>query len=449
MKFNIIVAYCKNFGIGYQNSIPWNLKKDLKHFRNITLNSHIIMGRLTWESLPFKPLQNRNNIVITSQKIDDVTCYNTLDESLKNIPIDNKKIFVIGGEQLYREAIAHKDCELIYVTEINQNFNCDRFFPCINRQFSLINHSELFTENEVSFRYLTYKKKEYEYYAENAYLNVLRCILDHGNKRKTRSGNTLSLFGSRLEFDLNSGIPLLTTKKMAWKTCLKELLWFLSGSTDNKILQKQNVNIWNGNTSREYLDKYGFINRKEGDLGPGYGFQFRYSGAKYIDCNTNYHGQGIDQINECIRLIKEDPNSRRIVMSLWTPSDIPEMSLAPCHGIAIQFYVNNGTLDCQMYQRSGDMFLGIPFNIFSYSVLTLMISHLTNLKPGKLILVIGDLHIYSDHISACQTQLKRHPRAFPILNIKRDIKNIDDFKLDDFELIGYHPYDSISAKMNI
>jgi thymidylate synthase len=289
---------------------------------------------------------------------------------------------------------------------------------------------------------------------ENKYLDLIKKIIYIGDIRATRNSITKSIFGEKLEFDISSSIPFLTTKKLAWKTVIKELLWFLSGSTDNEILIQQNVNIWNGNASREYMDSVGFTERNINDLGPVYGHQWRHFNAEYIDNHTNYTNNGIDQIKNVLHLLKNDPMSRRILFSAWNPSQISQMNLPPCHILA-QFYVsiNNDTnekeLSCQMYQRSADVGLGLPFNIASYAVLTYIFAKLTNMKPKKLIIVIGDAHIYKDHENKLMEQIKRKPYSFPQLIINPDKKytDINDFKIDDFKIENYQYYDIIKMEM--
>jgi thymidylate synthase len=196
------------------------------------------------------------------------------------------------------------------------------------------------------------------------------------------------------------------------------------------------------------LDKCGFPDRKQGDLGPVYGFQWRFCGAKYVDAETNYTGQGIDQLANLIHTIKTNPNDRRILMSAWNPVDVPQMALPPCH-VLCQFYVANGELSCQMYQRSCDLGLGVPFNIASYALLTCMIAHVCGLKPGDFVHVMGDAHVYLNHVEALKKQLERTPRAFPTLSFKRTVTNIDDFTFDDLVLENYKPHKKIAMKMAV
>lgn len=278
---------------------------------------------------------------------------------------------------------------------------------------------------------------------ELQYLNLIENIIGDGNikiDKCTPSKTTYSLFGERMKFNLRDAFPLLTTKHVFWRAVVEELLWFISGNTNTSQLSDKNIHIWDKNGSRQYLDSNGFTERQEGDLGPVYGFQWRYSGAIYENMNSNYKNKGIDQLKQIIETIKNKPNDRRIIICSWNPIDIPKMALPPCHCL-VQFYVTNGELSCQLYQRSADMGLGVPFNIASYSLLTYMIAHVTNLKPGDFIHILGDAHVYKNHIKPLKEQLLRKPFKFPTLKISSIKKNIDDFVFEDFQLIDYkcHP----------
>lgn len=289
-----------------------------------------------------------------------------------------------------------------------------------------------------------------EEHDEMQYINLIKRIIAKGVKRSDRTGiGTVSQFGAQMRFCLRDGtFPLLTTKRVFWRGITEELLWFIRGSTDAKILQEKNVKIWDGNSTREFLDKCGFTDRAVGDLGPVYGFQWRHFGASYKTCDDDYTGQGIDQLNEVIEKIKKNPNDRRIIMSAWNPLDIPKMALPPCHCL-VQFYVANDELSCQLYQRSADMGLGVPFNIASYALLTYMIAHVTGLKPGDFIHTLGDAHVYLNHIEPLEEQIKRVPRKFPKLIIKRKVENIEDFTFDDFEMQNYNPHGKINLEMAV
>lgn len=294
------------------------------------------------------------------------------------------------------------------------------------------------------------KSTKIEHHEENQYLDLIRQIMAVGNKKGDRTGTgTISLFGAQMRFSLRDGvIPLLTTKRVFWRGVAEELLWFIKGSTNAKELQEKGVRIWDGNSSKEFLEKSGFHDREEGDLGPIYGFQWRHFGAEYSDMHADYSGKGIDQLQQVIDTIKQNPNDRRIIMCAWNVSDVPKMALPPCHCLC-QFYVANGELSCQLYQRSADMGLGVPFNIASYSLLTHMIAHITKLKPGDFVHTLGDAHVYSNHCDALEEQLKREPRPFPKLKIKREVTSIEDFKFEDLEIIDYNPYAKIKMDMAV
>lgn len=293
-------------------------------------------------------------------------------------------------------------------------------------------------------------EKSKQPHEELQYLDLVKKIIFEGNEVIDRTGvGTFSLFGAQMRFSLKGNIlPLLTTKRVFWKAVVHELLWFISGNTNAKVLQEKGVHIWDGNSTREFLDKSGFHEREEGDLGPIYGFQWRFCGAEYKTCHDDYSGQGIDQLAQVIDKIKNNPQDRRIIMCSWNVVDIPKMALPPCHCL-VQFYVANGELSCQLYQRSADMGLGVPFNIASYSLLTHMIAHITGLKAGEFIHTTGDTHVYRNHIEPLKEQIKREPKEFPKLKIKRQVTSIDDFKFEDFELEGYSPHASIKMEMAV
>tara|TARA_A100001015_G_C14940152_1_gene692194 strand:- start:18 stop:935 length:918 start_codon:yes stop_codon:yes gene_type:complete len=285
---------------------------------------------------------------------------------------------------------------------------------------------------------------------ENQYLNLIKDILDENQEFIGRNGKTLAVFGSAMHFSLeNQTIPLLTTKKLAWKTCLRELLWFIKGDTSNKRLRSQNVNIWNQNGTRDFLDSRGLYNNDEDDLGPIYGFQWRHFNAKYNNCDSDYKNQGIDQLQEIITQLKDKSmrNSRRLIMTAWNPCQINEMALPPCH-ILCQFNITDeNKLSCSLYQRSGDVGLGVPFNIASYSFLTHLIAKHCDLEAYEFVYYLGNAHIYDDHIDGLKDQLTRNVNEFPKLNIKKLNEKIEDYCLEDFEIINYNYNDSIKLNM--
>ena len=265
-----------------------------------------------------------------------------------------------------------------------------------------------------------------------------------------RNGKALTVFGGAMHFDLkNNVIPLLTTKKVAWKTCLKELFWFIKGDTNNEHLQQQNVKIWNANASRDFLDSRGLQHLRENDLGPVYGHQWRSFNAKYSNCDEDYSGKGVDQLQYIIDNLKnpETRNSRRLVMSAWNPCQIDEMALPPCHVMA-QFNVCGGNkLSCALYQRSGDVGLGVPFNIASYSFLTHIIAKHCDLEADQFIYYLGNCHIYDDHIEKLTEQSLREPLPFPTLEISKKHDNIEDYEMNDFILHNYNSHNTIKMNM--
>lgn len=531
----IVAASTTSRGIGWKGDLPWKLPGDMKHFREVTMGSNggstsntaatnttttapttttkmnaVIMGRNTWESIPdkFRPLQGRTNVVLTRQPSfsvpSGVLVAKSLDDAwqqLSQLGDNLDQIFIIGGSQVYQQAVEEKYVHKIIYTQVDTppSMEFDTFFPelpldewelmlpsgddgeetlkagkqdntCTDKE----NHKENSNEMEakkndnavpqkqqhqggdmvdqnsgLTYRFLTYIRPNRE---EEQYLDLIRDILKNGSTKGDRTGTgTISKFGAQMRFDLRNGqLPLLTTKRTFWRGVAEELLWFVRGSTNAKLLQEKNIHIWDGNGSREFLDNRGLSHREEGDLGPVYGFQWRHFGAKYVDMHTDYTGQGVDQLRDCIDKIINNPNDRRIVMSAWNPSDLDQMALPPCH-LFCQFYVDTETneLSCQMYQRSADMGLGVPFNIASYALLTHMIAHVTGRKPGEFIHVIGDAHVYQNHVEPLKEQLERTPRPFPRLVINPEKKDIDDFDYSDFTVIGYHPHKTISMKMAV
>jgi thymidylate synthase len=286
---------------------------------------------------------------------------------------------------------------------------------------------------------------------EYQYLNIIQKIIDTGSWEIGRNGRVKSIFGEMMRFSLADGkIPILTTKKTAWKTCLKELLWFVRGETDNALLQEQGVHIWDGNTSREFLDSRGLHHYREGLIGPGYGFQWRHFGGDYdADTNTSRINRGVDQLQQIIDVLKDPTQrtSRRLIMTAWNPSQLDQMALPPCH-MMCQFNVHDGNkLSCAMTQRSCDELLGVPFNIASYSFLTHLLAHHCGLEAHEFVYFKGNCHLYEDHIDAAKTQLERTPFEFPTLQMGPKRDSINDYVVDDFRLSNYRCHEAIKAKM--
>ena len=269
---------------------------------------------------------------------------------------------------------------------------------------------------------------------EIQYLRLVQDIIDHGSYEKSRNGNTYTTFGHHMRFSLKDGqIPILTTKRVAWRVCFEELFWFIRGSTSNTELNDKNVHIWDANASRDFLNSRGLFDRNENDLGPIYGFQWRHFNAHYENCNTDYTGEGIDQLQYIITQLKnpETRTSRRLVMTAWNPCQIDQMALPPCH-IMAQFHVRDGKyLSCALYQRSGDVGLGVPFNIASYSMLTHILAKHCDLEADEFVHFLGNCHIYEQHVEALKTQLEKTPKEFPKISILKKHENIEDYHLDD------------------
>ncbi|USK32204.1 thymidylate synthase [Bacillus sp. F19] len=261
------------------------------------------------------------------------------------------------------------------------------------------------------------------------YLDLCKHVLQSGIVKEDRTGTgTISTFGYQMRFDLKEGFPLLTTKKLHLKSIIHELIWFLRGDTNVKYLQENGVRIWN-----EWADE-------NGELGPVYGHQWRsWTGAD---------GQTVDQISKLINQIKNNPDSRRLIVSAWNPADVDEMALPPCHCF-FQFYVADGKLSCQLYQRSADVFLGVPFNIASYALLTMMVAHVTDLEPGEFVHTFGDVHIYKNHLEQIDLQLTRDVRELPKMRLNPDVKSIFDFTYEDFTLEGYDPHPHIKGAVSV
>jgi len=282
-----------------------------------------------------------------------------------------------------------------------------------------------------------------KYHEENQYLQLIQNVLEKGSLEKGRNGNTKSIFGYSMRFSLKNGtLPLLTTKRVAWRTCFNELMWFISGSTDNSVLNKKGVHIWDANSTREFLDSRSLYFNNENDLGPIYGHQWRFYNANYTDCNADYTGKGIDQLVNIIDQLKteEGRTSRRLILTAWNPQQIDIMALPPCH-ILVQFHVREQKyLSCSLYQRSGDIGLGVPFNIASYSFLTHILAKHCDLIPEDFVYFLGNAHIYESHIPVLETQILREPLPFPKIMINTKHDNINDYTIENIDWVTEYKY---------
>lgn len=295
----------------------------------------------------------------------------------------------------------------------------------------------------------TLVKKSYKH-EEEQYLELIKDLFENSSIENGRNGDTFCAIGSAMYFSLeNNKIPILTTKKVAMKTCLKELLWFIKGQTNNKLLKEQKVHIWDLNGTKEFLESRG-LSYEEDDLGPVYGHQWRFFNSPYSSCHEDYTNKGIDQLEKVIQDLKnpETRSSRRHIISAWNPCQLDEMALPPCH-VLFQFHVTHGNkLSCSLYQRSGDVGLGVPFNIMSYAAFTILIAKHCDLEPYEFIYYLGNTHIYKEHEEALRKQITREPYPFPTMQIREKRQNINDYVLDDFEIKNYQYHESIKMNMN-
>ena len=503
---NIIVGHSfhldtnrNGYGIGVNNKLPWNIKEDLQNFKKITtlvpqdenieyMNA-VVMGRKTWDSIPnqYRPLSNRLNVVITSQDYENqedviFTNWNNFQKEILNyqnnynlnICKSKKKlfinnIFIIGGESIYKLALETKTVKYIYATEVYQKMNCDTFMPnymnC-SQKFVLNDVSQFYNSNNLHYRFLTYvnhnefkiqsneKITQWQNKEEKNYIRLMKYILENGIERDDRTGTgTISSFGHQLKFNLRDTFPLSTTKRMFFRAIFEELKLYLIGKTDNKILQNKDIHIWDGNTSREFLDKRGLTEFPEGDMGATYGFNMRHYGGEYKDCHTNY-GQdvGFDQLSYVIDLIKNNPTSRRIMINLWNPASLNKATLPSCL-CQYQFYVNTQAqeLNLQIYIRSSDYFLANNWNACTGALLVHLICSLydVHLTPGELTVVTGDTHLYKTHLEQVRENIAREPYPFPKLVVKNKKRDITDFQFEDLQLIGYRAHPRIAADMAV
>ncbi|ORC85314.1 putative dihydrofolate reductase-thymidylate synthase [Trypanosoma theileri] len=499
--FSLVVAVDENNGIGDGKTIPWHVPEDMKFFKDITTKlrgknvvpslekrNAVVMGRKTWDSIPlkFRPLKDRLNVVLSSTvttqqlleeipegelrqaAVNDIIAVNGgLEEALRLLASPPyvssiETVFCVGGGRVYADCM-RPPCvhvlQAIYRTIIHLRAeNCSVHFhipaagtvEAAGVEWIRESITEEQTSKNESGTVYCFEKLIPRNHEEEQYLQLVSRIIRCGNVKEDRTGvGTLSLFGAQMRFSLhNNRLPLLTTKRVFWRGVCAELLWFLRGETYAKLLSDKGVHIWDGNGSRAFLDSRGLHEYEEMDLGPVYGFQWRHFGAEYKDYKTNYDGKGVDQIKQVVETIKTNPDDRRMIVTAWNPAALSRMALPPCHMLA-QFYVSNGELSCMLYQRSCDMGLGVPFNIASYALLTILIAKATGLKPGELVHTLGDAHVYKNHVEPCEEQLKRVPRAFPFLVFRREREFLEDYEEDDMEVIDYTPYPAIAMKMAV
>ncbi|CRG93203.1 bifunctional dihydrofolate reductase-thymidylate synthase, putative [Plasmodium gallinaceum] len=431
------INYYKCFIIGgsvvYNEFLKRNLIKKIYFTRiNSTYECDVFFPEIKeteFEIMSLSDVYSNNGATL------DFVIYKRKKEILNNEnPIENNK----------EADICSQDSPNNYFTgeDVYKNMDDDDDYVYFN-----FNNTKEKKNSEISDDFKIYNSLKYKYHPEYQYLNIIYDVIMNGNKQGDRTGvGVVSKFGYMMKFNLNQYFPLLTTKKLFIRGIIEELLWFIRGETNGNTLLNKNVRIWEANGTREFLDKRKLFDREVNDLGPIYGFQWRHFGAEYTNMHDNYENKGVDQLKNIINLIKNEPTSRRIILCAWNVKDLDKMALPPCH-ILCQFYVFDNKLSCIMYQRSCDLGLGVPFNIASYSIFTYMIAQVCNLQPAQFIHILGNAHVYNNHIDSLKKQLNRIPYPFPTLKLNPDIKNIEDFKVSDFTIENYVHHDKISMDM--
>lgn len=451
--FNIIVAVSKQangkLGIGKDNKMAWKCIKELRLFKEKTMECVLIMGRSTVEDLP--ALKGRDIYCLSKTNNDfnrriiigknTVRLFNNFSDAVRDAraTFPDKKIFIAGGEQIYKLVMTEyiKHINEIHITYMKTEYQCNKFFDFIPSYENSICLSRSMEDEFTSYVLSPICNASNE--EERKYLRTLEYISNNGEIRDSRNGKVISSFATQhLCFNLeNNSFPLLTTKKMFFRGIVEELLFFIRGETNSKLLEEKGINIWKGNTTKDFLETKG-LDYKEGEMGPMYGYQWR----KFND--------QLDQLEKVIDQIKNDPYSRRILLTDYNPLQAEQGVLYPCHSIIIQFYVSNDYLDMKVFNRSSDCFLGLPFNIASSSLFLILIAKVCNLNPRNIYIDLGDAHIYEEHINQVNEQCSRIPYKFPRLKIGRELNSISDIerlKFDNFILEDYDHYSSIKANM--
>ena len=439
----LIVATGPKYEIGYKGKLPWNIPEDLRFFKSKTLDKTIVVGRRTAAMLPHL---DRRTIICLTRGNPDTSKWNNDVKIVKSLDEITSNVVIAGGAQIYREALRRPGyVKRIYLTRVHGEHNADTYFDREwLRGFVIV---DSYNTDWGSIKTLEYKPK----YGESQYLILLKRLLNEGIPREGRNGTTLSLFVNHFEFDLRSGFPLLTTKRMFLRGILEEFLFFLRGDTDTTCLSKSNVRIWEGNTSKEFIHAQG-LPYAERVMGPMYGYQWRFFGSKYIlddERRPLPPSGGVDQLAKVVNLIRTDPNSRRILLTSYNPAQVDEGVLYPCHSIITQFYVHDDYLDMFCYNRSQDTFLGVPYNIASSALLLHIVSKLTRKTPRHLKITMGDTHLYQWHMIQAKRQINRIPFQFPRLDIPdvTSLCDVDKLVASDFKLREYRHHPAIKATM--
>lgn len=478
---NIIVAFAANgLGIACDGHLPWHIPADLERFKSLTMGNMVIMGRKTYDSLPAacRPLPGRQTIVVTCTPAKSVSTQpgvtyvdmeGAIELALYTVSVGSS-VWVAGGEEIYRAFMPLADA--VYATLVWPKQPpakpYDKVFPAMSNDgvafgdaFQIADASprQWCDTGLCHYQYVTYTRRPdgSPPTAEYAYLGLLTELMQAPLRTDRTGTGTHSMFARQVRVDLSGGeLPMLTTKAVPWRAVMAELLWFLRGCTDAKQLSAQGVHIWDGNTSRQFLDNRGLPHYKEGDIGPMYGFVWRHVGAEYKGAAADHMNTGFDQLAQVERLLREDPFSRRIIMTTYHVPYLEQGCLHPCHGLVAQFYVEEDTdgtrwLSCHMYQRSQDTFLAWSFNATGYSVLTHLLAARNGMKAKELVISYGDVHLYADHYDAAVEQLARPPLPPPLLRLSPNVakKAWEELSMEDFELAGYAHQPRIAARMSV
>ena len=471
----LIVALNSAGGISADGRIPWTLPNDLRHFRRTTIRAPpgrtnaVVMGRKTWETLR-APLADRYNIVLSRtmapsaglprpsvlHAVPSWEAWHALRDRLPAL----HATFVMGGLEVYEEALRRRLVTHMHVTQVCDSSACDRTLSIDHDRWTSIGAPVVEREGGLAYRICEFVPTSQHSWArtggcqtgEHAVLELYRELV-RAPVRRTRNGATRAVFGRMLSFDLRRGFPLLTTKRVFFRGVIEELLWFVRGETHTRALADRGVRIWDANASAETLASLG-LPYAEGECGPIYGWQWRRFGARYP-----HAAGGVDQLREVVRLLRTDPLSRRIVMSAWNPTDLGAMCLPPCH-VLYQFHVDaSGALSCMMTQRSADAFLGLPFNMASTAALTTLLAAAAGMPAGSVTLALGDVHVYETHLEAMETQLSRRPRLSPMVELDWSpppasadaasvVRSMEALTADRFRLHFYAPMGKLAAPMS-
>jgi dihydrofolate reductase/thymidylate synthase len=470
MTLNLLAVLTKNYAIRYADRMPWQDEQYMEWFNKTTKGGIIVMGRNTYEELPqhMRPLPGRINVVLSNEfprykmlSSNELIFANMYVLENDIIPkYNNRPVWFVGGKQVF-DAFCNR-CQYIHLVLLDKSVKEPQLmFTDIRADFELTEWSDKMYSRfeDCEFRILKYMRNfgSKSPAHEQSYLNMMEEIIKQGIEKDDRTGvGTVSLFGGQQKYDVSKFLPILTTKFVPIKLIIKELLWFLRGETHAKSLQDQGVHIWDGNSTREFLDNRGLTHYETGELGPIYSFQWRHFGAEYNGTHADYSHRGVDQIEYILDQLKNDPFSRRIILSAWNPVDLPKMALPPCH-VMFQLCVEEDKitkeryLSGHLYQRSSDYFLAANYNLVSYTILLYIFAKKVGYKPRHMFMSFGDRHLYKNHIDQAHLQLERTPRPQPILTLNDDIKEKgwEDITVNDFELVGYLHHPAIKADMAV